>query len=103
MPNHYHLILQPIEKDSLSKIMQVSLSKYSLYIHKKYSWPGHIFQSRFQCKLISDIKYFDALVLYIENNPTEAKLTDVHGNYRWLKLYDNKIAKQRELLSMGID
>jgi putative transposase len=101
MPNHYHLIVIPVEKEYLSKMMQELSFKYTLYIQKKYKWSGHVFQSRFQSKIVEDVEYLETLIKYIKLNPIEAGFILSSEEYQWLNVDDRKILSCREVLGMG--
>lgn len=70
MTNHGHLILDPCGAD-ISKIMHVINFKYARYYNKKYKRRGHLFQDRFNSKVITSNKYLFALSKYIHNNPKD--------------------------------
>lgn len=86
MPNHYHLLLRPTRSDSIPYTMHRLATMYSKYLQKEYGWVGHIFQGRYQSKIIDNKRYLNTVVEYIVRNPLEANLTDGNGDYRWLKV-----------------
>ncbi len=95
MPNHYHLLLQPMTLNSIPNTMQRTTTMYSKYLKIEHKWVGHVFQGRYQNKIVNTVKYLDDLVLYFRENPKELDLTDPNGDYRWLKIYDERISIQR--------
>lgn len=102
MPNHYHLILQPMGSSSISNTMHRTTVMYSKYLKLEYKWTGHVFQGRYQSKLVKDWVYLKQVVKYIKNNPLEAELTGPNGDYKWLKIYDEKIAIQQQIFNPGL-
>lgn len=82
MPNHYHLLLKSGEVP-LSKVMQILITAYSMYINKKYNRVGHLFQGRFQCIVIDKDEYLLQVHRYIHLNPFKSGLTDNVLNYPW--------------------
>lgn len=69
MPNHYHLIVKPYSKISISKSMQKTLMSYSAMYRRKYFITGYLYQGRFQSKWIKDQRYLLYLSRYIHRNP----------------------------------
>ena len=87
MPNHYHLLIRLGQKRSdISKYMHRCMTAYVMYFNKKYKSVGRLFQSPFQVKKLCNIKSIIRVVLYIENNPIEAKLVKASSNYKWLEI-----------------
>ncbi len=73
MDNHYHLFIQ-LQEENLSKFMRQINSRYAIYFNKTYKRSGHLWQGRFQSKMITDEAYFYTLIRYIEQNPLKAKI-----------------------------
>lgn len=82
LPNHFHLLLQ-IDKINLSKIMQILLTAYTMYINKKYGRVGHIFQGRFQSIIVEKETYLLQVHRYIHLNPLKAGLVADLKMYPW--------------------
>lgn len=69
LPNHFHLLAKPRRDDGIRNLMKNLLSSHSHYLSTKYSQQGHLFQSRFKAKLISDEASFLQLFRYIALQP----------------------------------
>ncbi len=82
MPNHFHLFLQT-GKVTLSKIMQILMTAYAMYINKKYARVGHVFQGRFQSIVVEKETYFLQVQRYIHLNPVIARIVNDPINYPW--------------------
>src|SRR3989344_1494867 len=82
LPNHFHLLLRT-HSTSLSKIMQVLMTAYTMYANKKYQRVGHIFQGRFHSIVVEKETYLLQVFRYIHLNPVEAGLADAPENYPW--------------------
>ncbi|MGD7043330.1 REP-associated tyrosine transposase [Jeotgalibacillus proteolyticus] len=82
MPNHVHLLIQPKE-DSLSDIMKLINGEYAIYFNLRRKEVGHVFQSRFNEKLVTGSTYLLDVCRYIHNNPVKAQLADHPSNYPW--------------------
>ena len=70
MDNHLHLHLDPKGFD-ISKFMHSLNTAYVRYYNKKYQRHGHVFQERFQSKILSTDEYNLAVSAYIHNNPQD--------------------------------
>ncbi len=74
MPNHIHLIVEPLKPPLLSKLMQCLQRSYTAYYNKKYNKVGHLWQDRFKSKVITKDEYLINCISYIEQNPARAGL-----------------------------
>lgn len=70
MDNHLHLHLDTKGFD-LSKFMQSVNTAYVVYYNRKYNRHGHLFQGRFESKVVASDRYGMALSAYIHNNPKD--------------------------------
>lgn len=68
MDNHLHLHLDPKGFD-LSRFMQCLNTAYVWYYNKKYRRHGHVFQGRFESRILGTDEYNLAVSAYIHNNP----------------------------------
>lgn len=82
LPNHFHLLLRS-GKVPLSKIMQVLMTAYTMYINKKHGRVGHVFQGRFKSIVVEKETYLLELLRYIHLNPVKAGLVDKADQYPW--------------------
>ncbi len=82
LTTHFHLLLET-EKPNLSKLMHDFLTRYAVYIKRKYAAEGHIFQGRYHAILCDKDAYFLALTRYIHLNPYRAGLCDRASDYPW--------------------
>ncbi len=80
--NHFHLLLQ-VGNTSISKIMQIVMTAYTMYINKKYEHVGHIFQGRFQSIIVDKNTYFLQVFRYIHLNSVKAGLALNPQDYPW--------------------
>ena len=70
MDNHIHVLCRT-PRANLSRFMQRLLSSFALYWRYKHRRPGHLFQGRFQAKLVEDEVYLLAVTRYIHLNPVK--------------------------------
>lgn len=82
MTNHYHILIKDNGK-SLSKIMELIQGNYVKYHNPEHSFKGHLFQGRFQDRMIEDANDFFTVVRYILRNPIVAGMTTDIYEYFW--------------------
>ena len=70
MDNHVHIHLDPKGFD-VSKYMHSLNTAYVRYYNTKYERHGHLFQDRFQSKILDSDRYNLAVSAYIHNNPKD--------------------------------
>ena len=72
MDNHVHIHLDPKGYD-ISKFMHSINTSYVQYYNKKYKRHGHVFQERFQSRILDSDGYNLAVSAYIHNNPKDVE------------------------------
>lgn len=87
LPNHFHLLIE-IADISLSKIIQVMLTAYTMYFNKKYDHVGHVFQGRFKSIVVDKDEYLLQACRYIHLNPVKANLVSNPKDYPWSSYQD---------------
>lgn len=96
MPNHYHLVLSPLEKNGISLFLHKIGTSYTKYFNIKHERKGRLFESTFQARHIDRGEYATYLTQYIHLNPvslyqaklgTKEVLEEVE-NYPWSSLAD---------------
>lgn len=83
MTNHFHLLIQPKERNNISLFMKLLGAKYVRYVNKNYGRTGTLWQGRFKCSLIDKELYFIACLHYIEMNPLRAGIVNSPELYHW--------------------
>lgn len=82
LPNHFHLLLRS-GTVPVSKIMQVLMTAYTMYVNKKYDRVGHVFQGRFKSIVVEQESYLLEVLRYIHLNPVKGGLVDSVERYPW--------------------
>ncbi|MHB1392170.1 MAG: transposase [Clostridia bacterium] len=82
MDNHYHIIVQTLDK-KLQEIMHQINNKYSKYFNGKYKRVGHVFQGRYKAVLVQDERYMLKLLRYVHQNPVRARISKLAEDYKW--------------------
>ncbi len=83
MPNHYHFLIEPVTKESLTAFMQALMLVYAQYVQRKYGKVGHIWQERYKSPVIQAEDYLAYCGYYIEDNPRRAGLVKNLKDWRW--------------------
>jgi putative transposase len=83
MLNHYHLLLEVTDENTLSRGMQWLDGKYASWFNRQYARAGHLVQGRFHGILVDSETYFLELVRYVVLNPVRAGLVRRPEDYRW--------------------
>jgi len=76
MQNHFHLLVEAGEQNTISEIMRNINTSYVVYFKKKYRLSGHIFQGRFHARLIDKENYLLEAIRYLHLNPVRAGLVE---------------------------
>ena len=86
MPNHYHLVVKcNYCARNISRMMQSSMTRFCVYINKKYHLVGRTFQGTFRHKSLETEYDLLRLKKYLRKNPIEAGMVTKPEYYRWLK------------------
>ncbi|HVP45097.1 MAG TPA: transposase [Bryobacteraceae bacterium] len=83
LPDHWHAILLPEERASISDIaMRIKIAAYRR-ISKARECPQPIWQNRFYDHIIRTRTEFDQTVEYIHQNPVEKGLVKIQADWMW--------------------
>ncbi len=82
MPNHVHLVVIPLEADSISKVLHALHTRYSNLMNATHGWTGHLWQGRFFSTALDEPHLWRA-VRYVERNPARAGLVPRADEYPW--------------------
>lgn len=82
MTTHYHVLLR-LRKATLSSGFKRFNVRYAQYFNRKYARRGHVFDARFQSKLVDDRFGQLELARYLARNPVKAKICERPEDYQW--------------------
>ena len=72
MPNHFHLILEELVDNGISKFMHKLGTGFAMYFNKRYERVGSLFQGRFKAVHVDNDAYLKNLLVYVNVvNPAE--------------------------------
>jgi len=98
MSNHVHLLITPVESDSVSGMMQFVDREYVRYFNRKYSRTGTLWDGRFKSCLVQTERYFLICQRYIELNPVRACLASEPASFHWSTYSANALGVESSLL-----
>ena len=83
MTNHLHLLLTPLQDQSLSKMMQAVGRSYVHIFNKVHGRTGTLWEGRYRSTLIQTERYLLACMAYIDLNPVRATMVAQPEDYVW--------------------
>lgn len=101
MPNHWHLVLWPLEDGALSTYMQWLTVTHVRRWHAHYhsGGTGPLYQGRFKSFPVQEDDHFLTLCRYVERNPLRASLVQRAEQWRWSSLWHRAHATRVPWLS----
>lgn len=97
MPNHFHLLLQQLSDNGISKFISNISNSYTRYFNTKYHRVGPLFQGRFKTVHIESNEQLIHLSRYIHLNPLVGHKVTSLTDYQWSS-YNEYIAKTAKKL-----
>jgi REP element-mobilizing transposase RayT len=85
MPNHYHLVVSA-HRPQLSAGMHRLNGLYAQGFNLRYARPGHLFQGRFDARLVEGDRHVGAVCRYVVRNPVRAGLCEKWTDWPWSSL-----------------
>ncbi len=83
MPNHFHMVVVPIQAEELNKGMQWLMTSHVRRYHRRYGTSGHIWQGRFKSFIIQEDNHLLTVLRYVEGNPVRAGLVNSATDWLW--------------------
>ncbi len=100
MSNHIHIIVQPSDMVSLSRMLKLVAGRYARYINKTYKRTGILWEGRFKSSPIEQEKYLLGCIRYIEMNPVKAKVAKDPKEYRWSSYAKRALGEDDPILDL---
>jgi len=97
MTNHYHLVVETPEPN-LDKAMQRLNQGYTRHFNQRHGRTGHLFESRYKCRLVQKDRYLLALVRYLHLNPVKAGMVESPSEYSWSSHNDYLLSRGESLV-----
>jgi len=71
MPNHFHILINPLSEEGLSKFMQKLSTAYSMYFNETNKRTGGLFEGKFKSQHIENDRQLKYIFSYIHLNPVK--------------------------------
>lgn len=82
MTNHIHLLLETSVSE-IGDIMRKLAGDYAKTYNMRYGYRGHVFEDRYESRLVKEERYFLQLSRYIHMNPVNAHIVAHPEDYKW--------------------
>lgn len=82
MTNHYHLLVET-PRANLSEGMHHLNGQYSQSFNRKHRRSGHVFQGRFDSRIVEKDSYLLAVARYVVQNPVRAGVVERPEDWPW--------------------
>jgi REP element-mobilizing transposase RayT len=82
MTNHFHLLVDT-ELEALSAGMSALNGLYAQEFNEKYTRVGHLFQGRFEARVLRDEEHLENACAYVWNNPVRVGLCETAADWPW--------------------
>ena len=88
MPNHFHLVVRPLEDGQLSEFMRLLTVTHSKRWHafRGTAGTGSVYQGRYKAFPVQTDTHFLTVCRYVERNPLRAGLVDTAESWGWSSL-----------------
>ena len=83
MPNHVHLLVQPMADNDLARWTHWLFGAYSRRFHKRYGTTGRAWENRYRAFAIQGDMHFLTVLRYVERNAVRANLVTRAENWQW--------------------
>ena len=90
MPNHFHLLIET-PQPTLTAGMHRLNSGYAHYFNERHNLTGHVFETRFDSRLVETEEHMDEALSYIALNPVKAGLCEHPWEWRWSSFYGKRL------------
>ena len=103
MPNHWHLVVQPVNDGDLALFMSWLTNTHTRRWHTATGTigQGHLYQGRYKSFLCDTDSHFLTLVRYVERNAKKANLVRRAEEWKWSSLWrrEKGTPQQKKMLS----
>jgi putative transposase len=99
MTNHFHLVLQPGDGQSISRILQSLTVAHTWRCHREHGSVGHVWQGRFRSPAIQEDEHLLTVLRYVEANPLRAGMVSDLAAYPWSSYPAHGLGRADPLLS----
>ena len=106
MPTHFHLLLEQLRDNGITKYLSSISESYSRYFNIKHKRNGPLWESRFKNVLVGSDEQLIHLTRYIHLNPTSANLVDKpeewdYSSYSEYVTGEEKICQYKDIINIA--
>lgn len=83
MPNHFHLVVQPVQANSVSRWTHWLCTTHVNHYHRKYGTSGRLWQGPYKACLVQTDQYLLTVMRYVERNAQEARHVQRAEHWAW--------------------
>lgn len=83
MPNHYHVVAELTENETLSRGIQWLDGGYAQWFNWRHDRVGHLYQGRFRAILVNQESHALEVLRYVVLNPVRANIVTRPEDYEW--------------------
>ena len=89
MPNHWHLVLWPVQDGDLARFMQRLTTTHvrRWHLHRHTVGRGHLYQGTYKSFPIEEDDHLYTVLRYVERNPVRPTLAERAEEWRWSSLW----------------
>jgi putative transposase len=103
MRNHTHLVIEsPEGKKAMSAFMHGLNQSYAMTFNQNYDKVGHLWQNRYNSRVVLKDDYLINLLSYVEYNPVRASIVSRPEQYPWSS-YKARVLGKKDILIDSID
>jgi len=99
MPNHFHLLIEQCDDESISKLLARVFTSFSKYLNLKHKRVGHVFQDQFKSTQIESNSQLMLISSYIHMNPIKDHIATKPENYMWSSYKDFLIDRKNPIIN----
>jgi putative transposase len=83
MPNHFHVVLRPCERDAVGRWMHWLLTSHAQRYNRAHAIDGRVWQGRYKAFPIEGGHHLLTVLRYVERNAVRANLVRRARDWRW--------------------
>ena len=99
MTNHVHILLTPLARDSISRLVHFFGRNYVTQVNRTYRRTGTLWEGRHKGSPVGSDEHLLACYRYIGLNPVRAGMVSAPGRYRWSSYAANAHGVPDELVT----
>lgn len=90
MENHFHLLIEQLDETAMAEFIQTLCICYCMRLNKRNRRIGHLFQDKYQARLIKDDHDLMTISYYIHMNPSKDPNDSLAYPYSSIRCYTQR-------------